>query len=278
MFTKRFAHPLKCSDISAYMYLLQLLINYFMHRISILSNQVNNTFILDFKHNILNRNVVYPEFRLIEKYRSELCDNNQELEIFHQGAGTKARLKRRTIGSMARIASVSPLYGELLYRLAFYYKPDTIIELGTALGISTIYLALGNPKARVITVEGNPQLAEITSKNFAAKKLNNINLINSTFDNTMDRLIHEISKNTLVFIDGNHNYDATMRYFAMFEKIPGASNILVFDDINWSGEMMRAWKSITESAHAGILVDLFRMGILFQGLGINRQKFRLRYS
>jgi len=260
------------------MYSLQILINYFIHRIGTLSGLADNTLIYDFKSNVLNKKVVHPEFRLIEKYRSELSKNSQLLEPIDLGAGTKARQKNKTIGNMAGMASVSQGYGQLLYRLACYYKPDKIIELGTALGISTMYLAMGNPLARVITVEGNPQLAEIASKSFAAKKLNNITLINSTFDDALTRLIPEINTNTLVFIDGNHTFKATMRYFDVFGRIADGTNIMVFDDINWSQEMMLAWKNISESEHAGVLIDLFHMGILFQGWGCDKQKFRLWYS
>jgi predicted O-methyltransferase YrrM len=256
---------------------LQILVNYFIHRIGSFTGKADNAFIIDFRNNILKKKVIHSEFGLIEKYRSELSKNPQLLKPIDLGAGTKVRQKNKTIGSMSKKASVSRGYGQLLYRLSCYYKPDNIIELGTALGISTMYLAIGNPMAKVITVEGNPQLAEIASKSFAAKKLNNITLINSTFDDSLARLSLETSTNTLVFIDGNHTFKATMKYFEVFGKTVDSANIIVFDDINWSEQMMQAWKSITESVHSGVLVDLFHMGILFQGRGMNGEKFRLRY-
>jgi predicted O-methyltransferase YrrM len=259
------------------MYSPQILINYFMHRIRTLTDPVNNSFIHDFKNHVLNKSAVYPEFRIIEKYRSELSKNTEQLEKMDMGAGSKSAKKGKTVGSMARTASVSETYGQLLYRLAGYYKPDNIIELGTALGVSTMYLALGNPQAMVYTVEGNPQLAAIASNNFARHHINNITLINNSFDNAIARLIPEINSNTLVFIDGNHTLSATLKYFGLFGRIPGSSNIFIFDDINWSNEMMRAWESIAESPNAGTVVDLFQMGIIFQGRGMDGKKFRLWY-
>lgn len=178
---------------------------------------------------------------------------------------------------MTRVASVSPKYGQLLYRLAGYYKPSLIIELGTALGISTMYLAMGNPKCRVITVEGNCQLAGIALENFAACNLKNITLMNSSFDDALVRLVPECGTRNLIFIDGNHTFKATLQYFETFMNMAGSSNIFVFDDINWSYDMMRAWKSINGSAASGLVVDLFQMGILFQGQGNGNHKFRVRY-
>jgi len=277
MFAKRFAHRLKCSDISTNMYSLQIAFNYFMHRISAFTDPINNAFIHDFNNHVLSKHVSNLELELVEKYRLELHKNTHVMELIDLGAGTKFGQQRKTMGSMAKVASVSKHYGKLLYSLAGYYKPDCIIELGTAFGISTMYLALGNPQARVITVEGNPQLAEMAYKNFTVHNLNNITLINSTFENAIAQLKREISSRTLVFIDGNHTLQATLQYFELFGKVPDSNNIMVFDDINWSPDMLLAWNTITESVRNGIIVDLFQMGIIFQGRGMNRQKFRLWY-
>jgi predicted O-methyltransferase YrrM len=254
-----------------------ILFNYFIHLIDSLSGRANDPFIHDFSQNILNNKTVYSEFDLIEKYRSVIYTNDTPLETKDFGAGTKSDHKRGTIGSMAKVASVNAKYGRFLFHLVRYYQPDRILELGTAVGISTMYLAWGNPQARVITVEGNPQLAVTASRNFTLNGLHNIILIKSTFDNAMTQLLSEVTNNTLVFIDGNHTLKATLQYFEVFGKKPDSYNIMIFDDINWSHEMMQAWKSITLSAHSGVSVDLFRMGILFQGRGKNGQKFRLRY-
>ncbi len=181
-----------------------------------LTDPINNSFIRDFSNQVLNKTVSNPELELVEIYRSELCKNTRVIETIDLGAGTKSGRQRKTIGSMAKVASVSKHYGKLLYCLAGYYKPDCIIELGTAFGISTMYLALGNPQARVITVEGNPQLAEMAYKNFAANNFNNITLINSTFENAITQLNREINSRTLVFIDGNHTLQATLQYFDLF--------------------------------------------------------------
>ena len=259
------------------MYSLQIAINYLKHRVSALTDPINNSFIRDFSNKVLNKTVSKPELELVEIYRSELRKNNRVIETIDLGAGTKSGRQRKTIGSMAKVASVSKHYGKLLYCLAGYYKPDCIIELGTAFGISTMYLALGNPQARVITVEGNPQLAEMAHKNFAANNINNITLINSTFENAITQLNREINSRTLVFIDGNHTLQATLQYFNLFGKAPDSNNIIVFDDINWSHDMKLAWNTITESVNDGLMVDLFQMGIIFQGRGMKSQIYKLWY-
>jgi predicted O-methyltransferase YrrM len=66
------------------------------------------------------------------------------------------------------IPIVGPVVGELLYILARATAAKTILELGTASGYSTIFLARAckNLNGRVITLENEPAMAEKALKNF----------------------------------------------------------------------------------------------------------------
>lgn len=44
------------------------------------------------------------------------------------------------------------------------YQPETILELGTSLGITTSYLSLAKPDARLVTLEGAGEVAAVASK------------------------------------------------------------------------------------------------------------------
>ena len=55
---------------------------------------------------------------------------------------------REAYGSfLCKGSSVSEKYGALLYRISQWFNPEMIVELGTGLGISTLYLATGSPEA-----------------------------------------------------------------------------------------------------------------------------------
>lgn len=253
------------------------LFNYFIHWLYSSSEKGNCDFFRDFGLNILHNKTVYPEYELIENYRISLLNNNSMLETHPLGAGTRNGQKKRTVSSIARSASVNAKYGQLLFRLVRYYKPDQIVELGTALGISTMYLAMGNPGSSVISVEGNPRLGEIAARSFSYYGLHNITLINSNFDDAIPILHPDLKSNALVFIDGNHTLEATLRYYSLLSEASGLNRIMVLDDINWSAPMAKAWRIITDSECRGMTIDLFQLGIIFLGQNYNRQKFRFRY-
>jgi len=81
----------------------------------------------------------------------------------------------------------------------------------------------------------------------------------------------------MIFVDGNHTYKATVRYFNAFKGIHCNSIIMIFDDINWSNDMLRAWKKIRNSSNTGIIIDLYRMGIIFKFPGLSEQYLQIFY-
>jgi predicted O-methyltransferase YrrM len=246
------------------MYAPKLAISYFAHWLRSLNLPSQDAFALDFRDQICRNRKSYPETKRIEEYRLNLYKNKISLDPVDFGAGSRKQGKPGTLASMTRCASAGSHKGRLLFKLARHYQPDVILELGTALGISTMYLALGNPKSRILTVEGNPQLARVATAGFASNQLNNITIINSRFDVVLESIKPEIQHNALIYIDGNHTYDATLKYYDWFMRCTPDNTILVFDDIRWSPGMMQAWKEIAAKAANCIILDLFHTGILFR--------------
>lgn len=258
------------------MYAPVIVLKYILHQIISMTG-VNNDFIQSFKKHVLHDRIVYPEFNIIEEYRTRLGKNHELLELSDMGAGTRFSNQKRTIAGIAKVASVRTKYGELLFRLVKSYASNQIVELGTACGISTMYLAMGNPGATVISVEGNPQLAELAGRNFITYGINNIRLINKSFDKAIQDIAAILQKKPIIFIDGNHTQEATLRYYDILGSACCNNGIFIIDDINWSFPMARAWKTITTRGGRNLIIDLFQLGIIFQGQGHYTEKFHLRY-
>ena len=66
------------------------------------------------------------------------------------------------------IPIIGPVVGELLFILARIIRAERILELGTATGYSTIYMAeaFENLKGQIITLENNPAMAARARTNF----------------------------------------------------------------------------------------------------------------
>lgn len=257
------------------MFPIRYLAKYILQQISGKGKPEEENFYSDFYNQVLKDDAIPPVW--IEDARANLYRSKDIISVNNFGAGTRQKKNNKTIGEMARTISISSRHGALLLRMARYYKPAKIIELGTAMGISTLYLAAGNPEADIYTVEGNSQLASLALENFRILSSDKIHLINKPFDEVIDQLAAETGVGTLIYIDGNHTYEATLRYYHAFTANTSTNMILVFDDINWSGGMMDAWNHIRNNLPRGVIIDLFHLGIVFYGTGLEKREYRMRY-
>lgn len=225
---------------------------------------MHSPFVYHLIRDVLNDRQRYAAYELIEQLRNELKADKTPLEVIDLGAGSSLGKKNsRSIGSIARHAAKPPRLAQLLFRLARYYQPATILELGTSLGISSSYLQLGQPTAQLLTLEGAPAVAEQARKNFEKLGLTKIRQLVGNFDETLQVAINELGQIDLAFVDGNHRYEPSVRYFQ--QLLPNLHNdsILIFDDIHWSADMEKAWNEIRSHAAVRCSVDLFFVGLVF---------------
>ncbi len=210
----------------------------------------------------------------IENIYKSFFKNNTPISLTPFGAGSK--VSSSLVRSPAQIVKneVMPLkYRILLSKLINYFNSKNIIELGTSLGITTAYIAAAT-KGNIITVEGEPNIHELAKQTFSKLGLKNITAINSSFD---DFLANNKLKYDFVVIDGNHTYEATVKYFNILLTYTSSDTVWIFDDIYWSEGMAKAWQYIIKHLQTTLTLDLCRMGIAFTNQRLSKQYFMIRY-
>ncbi|HEY1870602.1 MAG TPA: class I SAM-dependent methyltransferase [Chitinophagaceae bacterium] len=240
---------------------------------------IHSPFVFDLITKVLNDKDIYEDYNKIEDLRKKLLHDPAVLTIEDHGAGSfSSSEKERRVSSVAKHALKSKKYSQLLYRLAKYYQPHTIIELGTSLGITTSYLSLANPDANVFTLEGAPEIASIAKKNFKCLELQKVKLVEGNFDYTLPSVLYHISSVDLAFIDGNHRREPTENYFQWLLARSNNDSIFIFDDIHWSIEMEQAWNNIKKHPAVSCTIDLFFAGVvLFRNEFKEKQHFTIRF-
>jgi len=214
----------------------------------------------------------------IENLRKEMLSDHRVINVTDYGSGSKHfRGGMREISSIARHSSVPGKYGKLLYKLAGEYGGSDIIELGTSLGISTLYLAAGAKGSVVHTVEGCPSVSGLAKKNFERSGFDNIRLYTRKFDEALSELKEKNIRPGLVFIDGDHRKDAILKYFDALGSMCNEKSVIVIDDIHRSAEMASGWQEIKKMKNVSITIDIHRMGIVFFRRGIAKFDYIIRY-
>lgn len=225
---------------------------------------LHSPFVYQLYTRVIAADKFYHAFEEIDFVRRQLLKNKDSIKIEDFGAGSKVfKSNQRQIKDIAKFSVSKAKIGQLLFKLVDEFAPETILELGTSLGITTLYMALASPKnAKIHTFEGCLELAKIAKTNFENTQIP-IEIILGNLDTTLSKKLSEIDKLDFVFFDANHQYEATMAYFNACLKKSHSQSIFVFDDIHWSQGMERAWKEICQNPKVRLSLDLFHLGVVF---------------
>lgn len=225
---------------------------------------VHSPFVYDFIRKVLNDGHKYEAYTRVEALRRQLLINDKVIEVEDFGAGSAlAKSNRRSLASIAKHAAKSPKYAQLLFRIVQFYQPANILELGTSLGISTAYMALGHQRAQVVTGEGSAAIAAQARDNFNRLGLAQPQLVQGNFDDTLPAMLKLLKQVDLAFVDGNHRLEPTVRYFQQLLPYLNEYSIVILDDIHWSADMEQAWEQVKAHEAVTLTIDLFFIGLVF---------------
>ena len=241
-------------------------------------HSAQSPFLYDFITKVVNQNSDDENCKNIESLRKELCKSEDTIKITDFGAGSHVNNnKTRKVKDVAKNSAKNAKFGKLLYRIIQFYKPNNILELGTSLGISSLYLAKANQNSQVFTFEGCPETANIAEQNFKKLNASNINITLGDFNKTLNSKLEEIKTIDLAFIDGNHQEKPTIEYFEKCLKYSNNDTIFIFDDIHWSEGMEKAWNYIKAHQKITLTIDLFFVGIVFIKSELSKENFTIKF-
>lgn len=228
--------------------------------------------------NVFNNDFNDPSFYKIEERRNNLKLNKEVIEVNDLGAGSKLyKSNVRRVSDISSSSLTSPKYCRLLYRIVKEYSVENILELGTSFGITTSYLSMCECVDGVTTIEGCSNIASVAFETFKTLGISKVKIIKAPFDEVLPELINKSCKYDLIYFDGNHTYDATMRYFEYGLKMSHKSTILIFDDIYWSEGMKRAWIEIKQHEDVCLTVDIFKFGFVFKSGTVQKENIVVRF-
>lgn len=218
------------------------------------------------------------DFEAIERIRKVLLKNSSKIKVSDIGAGSKKmKSEIRKISDTVLYSAIKPKFGKVLYNLAKRFNPKTVLELGTSLGISTLYLANAVKNSKIYTIENCAETAKIAAENFKMSKLKNIEQYVGNIDEILPQLISSADNFDFVFFDANHKEEPVLKYFNLCLSNSTEKSIFVFDDIHWSKGMENAWNKIKACEKVTLSVDLFFFGIVFFDENLSKQDFIIKF-
>ncbi|MDF1695041.1 MAG: class I SAM-dependent methyltransferase [Saprospiraceae bacterium] len=225
----------------------------------------HSPFLYEFMNQVMGEQKLNEDLSKVEAQRKTLIQSKKSIPFIEYGAGSSvgSNDSSRKISDVARNSLSGYWQCRLLYNMMKLYRPVHVLEIGTSLGISSAYLALGYKNATITTLEGNPASAAIAREVWQELEIDTIELKVGEFGQTLLPALSTMNRVDLAFLDGNHRKKATLDYFNIVQEKIHHKSIILVDDIYWSDEMHDAWSILKEDESVAFSIDIFRMGILF---------------
>ncbi len=242
--------------------------------------KIHSPFVFDLVEKVFKDQTEYPEYRKIERYKKSLSKSKAVIETVDFGARAENRPYKTSlvkVGKLVRQRSQPKKQARLLYRLTRYFKPQNLLEFGTAAGFSTAYLKAPVPESKMITMEGCASLADVASNNLKQLGIKNVDISIGHFDTVLPGVLKRMDRLDLVFFDGNHRQEPTLDYFNRCSERVHENTLFIFDDIHWSNGMETAWNKIQNDPRVSLTVDIFWFGLAFFRKGIEKQNLIIKY-
>jgi predicted O-methyltransferase YrrM len=242
------------------------------------AHSLHSPFLYDLYMNVIRNAAHYYAYNKVESVRAKMQLSDSKINVKDFGTGSSNGKNRDLPLSYIASHYVKPKkYGQLLFRLVNYFKPETILEIGTSLGITTLYLALPEKASTVITLEGSEETAAQAKENFHELGVNNIELITGEFSKSLPKALNKSTRLDFIYFDGNHRLKPTLDYFHQCLGAHHEQSVFVFDDIYWSREMALAWEEIIKNEAVTLSIDLYSIGVVFFRKGLPKQHFMLQF-
>ncbi|OAV45447.1 O-methyltransferase [Lewinella sp. 4G2] len=227
---------------------------------------VHSPQIVSFINEVYRDDRYYHAFTEISRVRQSWRHDRRSIQLLSQGAPSKTIARGRTKRSARSLVATNAIgesSGRFLFRLALWLRAERILEFGTNAGISTLYLAKPDSQARVVTVEGNPEVANLAQETFQRAGVQPAAHC-ALFGNWLrQNPPTAATPYDLVFIDGDHRYAATLDYVRQLLRARTDKSVFVIADIHWSEGMESAWAELKKLPEVTASVDTYHFGLLF---------------
>lgn len=262
--------------MSATFFQLKSFFNYWLDAVN--EHSLHSPFLFNFYNNVLKNEPRQPEVEALAAVKKKLRHDHRTIHVTDLGAGSlKLKTNERKISDIANISTTPEKYSALYARIISYFQCKHILELGTSLGVNTLYLSKANPEGSIVTFEGCPEISKVARQIFEENAVKNVRLIEGDISETLPAYLSKSIDLDFALIDANHRFAPTMQYVEWLMQKVHAQTVLAVDDIHYSADMERAWEAIQQHPSVHTTIDLYRCGLVFFDPSLTKQNVVLHF-
>ena len=213
---------------------------------------VHSPFAYDLITTVIEERYRYYSYNAIELYlKKTLYPRMDRTKTYHQ----KKMEQKKT---------------RLLFRLVNRFSPQTILEIGTAWGISSLYMNAPHSTVRQLCIEPDAEMAQVARE---VIKQSNIELLSGRFDDLPMEALEKLNPIEFVLIHASRSELSVEKVLGQIAPFLSPEAVVVIDGIRKNSLRQQEWKQLTSFPKVTVSMDLYDMGLLFFSPKLNRQYY-----
>lgn len=220
---------------------------------------VHSPFVYNLITKVIEERCPYYCYDEIERVRKQLLSDRSQA----------ARLVRRE--------AIRPKQGALLFRLTNYFRPKRVLQIGTATGISTLYLTAYASDVTCVALESLPERAEATCATFDCAVRRPADLRVGEYKETLPIALADLQQPDFVFVDGATGLPDAEELFAACLQRAGDATVFVFRGIHANCRTRAFWKQVCRHNRVTVSVDLHSMGIALLNPKLHKRNYTVYF-
>jgi predicted O-methyltransferase YrrM len=188
----------------------------------------------------------------------------------------KRLLLQKEMADIVEREAICPKQGALLFRLANYFRPKNIVQIGSSVGLSTLYLTSYRQEVRCIALEKTSEHASIAHWVYEKGARTFVDLRIGDYQTVLPGILEEMK--TVDFVFFNTCREASnASLFDTCVKYAQADTIFVFEGIKKNRTMRKLWKTICRRPEVTVTLDLYSMGIVFFNKKLHKRNYTVYF-
>ena len=169
---------------------------------------------------------------------------------------------------------------QLLFREGEITYPDrqnkgsrNILQIGTTMGLSTLYLTSYATGLKCIALENVPEFATIARQAFAKEGRNPVDLRIGNYKDLLPQALNDINSLDFVFFNTLYEQHNNLWLFNECMKYAHNDTVFVFEGIKASRKMRELWEEICACPEVTVTLDLYSLGIVLFNKKLHKRDY-----
>jgi predicted O-methyltransferase YrrM len=170
--------------------------------------------------------------------------------------------KKTSIGNAIYKNTLSSKKGALLFRLANYFKAKNILQIGSGMGIPTLYLTSYSSNINCLVLESEESFSDVAKRVIKKGSNKDIEVMTGEYTATLQETLLKLKNIDIVYFDTHKDSDTSYKLFEQCLKYTKANSIFIINGIKANKNSRELWKKICDNDKVTVSIDIYSMGIV----------------